>query len=597
MARVLLVNMPFSSVRWPNLGLGLLKAALARRGIDCDVAYLNFDLAERLGWDDYCWIADIFGFVLGGERLFAKHYFENLPSDEAYYREVIQKADARFDDADRREFEAIERHVEPFLEHCRTAVDWSQYDVVGFTSSFQQTMPSLCLARWLKQTQPNVKILFGGAACEAEMGIELHASFPEIDHVFLGEADASFPRVVEDLLAGRPPAESAIEPVDLDELPYPDFDDYFSRLAQSPLAEHFEPTLFFEASRGCWWGEKTHCLFCGLNGSRLAFRSKRPDRVIAELRYLADRHAVRRFSTADNILDHRYLQTLFPRLAESPIGVEFIFEMKTSLRREQADLLLKAGLGGAQLGIETFSTPLLRRIGKGATAVQNLQTLKWFSEAGIEVKWNFLYGFPGEEPAEYETLAKLVPLLRHLAPPLGVGSVRADRFSPYFENPAAHGIVNLRPHSAFRFVFPFSEESLARLAYYSEYDYADGRDPASYAAPLLAELERWQHSTGRESLRYWDRPDGTLIVTDTRDVATAFQHRLTRLDREVFLYCDTGRAFPELLQHFHGSADETAVRQSLARLIADRLMVCLDERYVTLALRTHDSDSGTIALD
>ena len=31
MPRVLLANMPFDNLRWPNLGLGLLKAALVRR--------------------------------------------------------------------------------------------------------------------------------------------------------------------------------------------------------------------------------------------------------------------------------------------------------------------------------------------------------------------------------------------------------------------------------------------------------------------------------------------------------------------------------------------------------------------------------------
>ena len=32
--------------------------------IPCDMAYLNFDLAEQIGLDDYYWLADHFGFVL-----------------------------------------------------------------------------------------------------------------------------------------------------------------------------------------------------------------------------------------------------------------------------------------------------------------------------------------------------------------------------------------------------------------------------------------------------------------------------------------------------------------------------------------------------
>jgi hypothetical protein len=49
MARALLVNMPFSNLRWPNLGPSLLAAALGRRGIVSDTVYLNFDLAEQKG--------------------------------------------------------------------------------------------------------------------------------------------------------------------------------------------------------------------------------------------------------------------------------------------------------------------------------------------------------------------------------------------------------------------------------------------------------------------------------------------------------------------------------------------------------------------
>ncbi len=37
MPRVLIVKMPFANLRWPNLGPSLLKAALVRRGIGCEV--------------------------------------------------------------------------------------------------------------------------------------------------------------------------------------------------------------------------------------------------------------------------------------------------------------------------------------------------------------------------------------------------------------------------------------------------------------------------------------------------------------------------------------------------------------------------------
>ena len=69
----------------------------------------------------------------------------------------------------------------------------------------------------------------------------------------------------------------------------------------------------FESARGCWWGQKHHCVFCGLNGSTMRFRAKSPDRVFAELVHQARRYRSFRFEAVDNILDMGYLTTLLPR--------------------------------------------------------------------------------------------------------------------------------------------------------------------------------------------------------------------------------------------------------------------------------------------
>ena len=653
MSRVLIVNMPFANLRWPNLGPSLLKAALAQRGIGCDVAYLSFDFAERIGLDDYQWIADSFAFVLGGERLFAKEYFAGrLPDDDSYFRDVLLATDPGLSGKDRADYERAGEHVVPLLDHAIESIDWSRYAVVGFSASFQQTMASICLARRAKRVRPDVPVVFGGAACEGEMGIELLRQFSEIDYVFLGEADLTFPPVVEQILAGGPvrlppgvisrvgatgssparafraladkppvapgvagrdhdpaasrPTCSEILSADpalsaagdaaapmvrrMDELPYPDFDDYFARLRASPLAERIEPLVFFETSRGCWWGQKHHCAFCGLNGSTLAYRSKSPERAVDELRWLARRYGVRRASASDNVLDHRYFHTLLPMLKEAGLDLKIVYEMKTNLSRRQVEVLRDAGLGAAQLGIESFITPVLRAIDKGANALQNLQALKWFSEAGIDVQWNVLYGFPGESPADYAAFADLVPSLVHLAPPLAVGRVRLDRFSPYFRDPEAHGMLRVRPNRALAHVYPFPAGSLARIAYHFEFDYADGREPLDYTAPLLAALDSWQQIAGSVTLRYYDRPDGVLILHDTRPCAGEFQRRLTRPARRIYLYCDAGRSLEKIVRlAASGSVDpplgESAVRGLLEEWIAARIMAHLDGRYVSLALR------------
>ncbi len=625
MSRVLLCNMPFSNLRWPNLGPSLLKAELQERGIGCDIAYLNFDFAERLGLDEYYWIADYFAFVLGGERLFAKHYFDGrLPDDASYFRDILRRADPEMSEEELKQYLAVEEHVEPFLDWCEGAIDWSRYAIVGFASSFQQTMPSVCLAQRIKRRRPEIVIAFGGAACEGEMGIELVRQFPEIDYAFLGEADLTFPAFCEQVLSGKTPEptpgivgkESGVRGAGgsgrsgpehstfviphssfcssftvegLNALPYPDFDDYFARHARSSLNRDVEALLFFETSRGCWWGQKHHCKFCGLNGASIAYRSKDPRRAVDELVHLSRRYGATKACSSDNILDFRYFDTFLPMFKEANVDLKYVFEMKCNMTRRQVETLLDCGMGAAQLGIETFITPVLRMINKGATAVQNLQTLKWLSEPGIEVKWNILYGFPGEDPEDYRKLAELIPSIYHLAPPLAVGRVRLDRFSPYFADPEGNGMRNPRPNPAFRYCYPFSEDALGRMAYYYEYDYADGREPMDYFAPVLEEVDTWRSLAGTVTLRQYDRPDGLLLLTDTRPGAAEFQHRLSGWEREAYLYCDTGRSLKRIREHLASlgppAPEDGELQRTLDRWVAERIMALLDDRYLSLALR------------
>jgi radical SAM superfamily enzyme YgiQ (UPF0313 family) len=109
---------------------------------------------------------------------------------------------------------------------------------------------------------------------------------------------------------------------DMDELPFPDYDDYFEQLAKCSLSREVDVHLVTESSRGCWWGAKHHCTFCGLNGATMAFRSKSPDRAFEEIVFLCGRHKRSKIAAVDNILDMRYLDTLFPRLASSGLDLE-----------------------------------------------------------------------------------------------------------------------------------------------------------------------------------------------------------------------------------------------------------------------------------
>lgn len=231
----------------------------------------------------------------------------------------------------------------------------------------------------------------------------------------------------------------------MDSLPMPDFDDYFDAARGTDLEKEKKINLVAESSRGCWWGAKSQCSFCGLNGDNAAFRSKDPQAFADELRALTDRYGPSYFMLADNIMDLKYIDTLFPDLITQGDEFTLFYETKSNLRKEQLELMSAGGIVKIQPGIESLSTPILKLMGKGTTRLQNLQLLKWCEEFHIDLKWNLLYGFPNEEARQYEEMAELMPWLVHLPAPSSAVQIRIDRFGGYWKAPETRGYATYVP--------------------------------------------------------------------------------------------------------------------------------------------------------
>src|SRR5262249_19539743 len=93
-----------------------------------------------------------------------------------------------------------------FLDDLFGSVNWDAYDLVGFSLMFQQLCSSLSLARRIKARYPDKPIVFGGAACEGDMGREIVRAFREVDYASLGESDLTFVPLVRELLDSPEPA-------------------------------------------------------------------------------------------------------------------------------------------------------------------------------------------------------------------------------------------------------------------------------------------------------------------------------------------------------------------------------------------------------
>ncbi|HSQ24013.1 MAG TPA: RiPP maturation radical SAM C-methyltransferase, partial [Pyrinomonadaceae bacterium] len=442
---VILISMPWGRVDRPSIQLGILQSVLLRAGIrtavrSFNLAFLDYIVAatadlpnqDRIYLNDYFEVSEDEGRVGLGEWIFAVDPFQNSSERDEQYLNYVSATNTP------EELLAkamqMRRLVPPFLECCVEDALARRPRIVGFSSTFSQNVPSLVLAKLLKSRDPSIHIIFGGSNCDGPMGEALHRAFPWVDTVVRGEAERVLPQLIKDLSNGgvrphpglcyrengQPVAiDQKGSDIPMDEVPLPNYDEFLERLSRSDSRAEILPHLVipFESARGCWWGAKKHCTFCGLNGTSMAFRSKSPSLVVEELLALARKHGQLNFTAVDNIIDMSYFRDFLPKLQDTGYDFTLFYETKANLKKEHLWAMRQAGIVAFQPGIETFSTPLLKLMDKGVTALQNIRLLKWCAELGIHARWNFIYGFPQEPIDEYDRMADLVKSLTHLRPP------------------------------------------------------------------------------------------------------------------------------------------------------------------------------------
>ena len=615
---VVFVTMPFGPIMSPALGASLLKGGLARVGIDASLRYFSIDFAQRVGERFYTHLANARRPALrelAGEWIFSGIVSPKTNRRAAAYVEKILRRRAAWGERawsqraiPARTIQQVERArslAPSFIDRCCDEVVTMAPAIVGFTSTFQQHLASLALARRIKERLPETKILFGGANCEGVMGAETVRSFSFVDAVVSGEGDLVVPQLVERLLRGeriddlpgvytrsnvdacfaRDEFPNAPAVVRMDDLPVPDFSDFFQQFRRSRFDRRWEAGLYFETSRGCWWGAKSHCTFCGLNGTTMAFRSKSPQRALDELRELTTQYPGCDVQVSDNILDLRYFETFLPALAEEKLAAGLFYETKANLRKDQIRTLRSARIHTIQPGIESLADPILQLMRKGVSALQNIQLLKWCKELGVTPLWNLLWGFPGEPQIAYQQMAELVPHLTHLPPPTSFAGIRMDRFSPNFFDARRLGFRDVKPLRSYRYLYDLDDAAITNLAYYFEFQYAGQQQPRSYVSPLIRALRRWQKQHSGSDLFCADL-GSALAICDLRPAARQPLVLLRGVDRELYLACDGATGVRQLSSQL--GVSPAAIEPRLENLVARRLVIKDEARYLSLAVAPGD---------
>ena len=626
---ICLVNMPYAPVRVPSIALGILQAILEKDGFSVLSHYANIHFAAEIGVREYSrlWM------ILRSENAIAEWTFshvafpEHSPDTEEFIK-LLDERNSHFldlpDPVGR--LLAVRNIASHFVDQLAEQVLALNPRIVGCTSTFFQHVSSLALLRRIREKDPSVVSLMGGANCESIMGVTTHRMFDWVDYVVSGEAEDIISDLCRKALdqgrdipgdeipygvfgpvhrdAGYPfsGAEQGVEcpravTKELNNQPPPNYDDYLQTFNSCPaVSSEIRVGLLVEGSRGCWWQKNDGCSFCGLNGSGRKFRKKTVKTILNEYAKLSDRYGINRFEMVDNVLDPSLIDGLAPELIKQGTPYDIFFEIRAGLRRSEFDKLRNAGIIWVQPGIESLHPGILKLMNKGSEAWQNVQILKWCSQFGIRCSWILMHGLPGEEDQWYEEMAEFLPALFHLQAPRSLTRVRYVRFSHYHANPERYGL-KLTPARPFSLVYPIPVNDLANLVYYFDEEEQMRRQTAPFLsefmlAPGFLRIKKLQQDWIKNqdgnspSFLTLQSQGDKLLIRDTRSITSGDEVHLEGLDRDVYLACDEAPLEHELLGKFarHGCHPDV-IRSIVNSHVEKMLTLYLDGRYVSLALR------------
>ena len=309
-----------------------------------------------------------------------------------------------------------------YIEPIKTAGE----AVVGFSINSTSLVASQELARLMKAAVPGLKVVFGGqhfslSAEAAHAALESGAA----DAVVLGDGEEAMAELLRTWGEGGDPSSckglwvmkdgkvfstGARRQMDLDELPFADF-----TLFDLSKYENYDSGLILLAtSRGC----VRSCAFCGYRVSTPGYRSMSAERIHAEILHQRTlRPDARGIFFYDLIIngDMEVLEGLCDRLIADKARLPWEYchcLVRPEMTEDICRKMKRAGCRNVQIGLESGSQRVLDLMRKGQKVETMEKVVRNFRVAGIEVKANFMFGFPGETEEDAE---KTLKFLRRIA--------------------------------------------------------------------------------------------------------------------------------------------------------------------------------------
>lgn len=595
--RLGLVSMPWSIFNRPSIQLAALKSWLDTRGngsIATSVFHPYLAAAAAIGTETYHYLAKN---SWAGEALYSPMLFpeQKNQAEKLFYRSC--RGEKGLKDLD---FDQCVQLLDNGLEQWLDGLDLAAFDLIGFSVCFNQLISSLTAAERIKKRCPGLPVVIGGSGCVGEIGMSLLRNFPQIDYVINGEGEDALTRLCHTLhsagdIPTLPPQVFSLETAantgsscrtgitDLNTLPLPDYGPYFREMEQIFPAQPFVPVLPIEFSRGCWWNK---CTFCNLNLQWHGYRWKQADSMFNEVRRQRERHQCLDFCFTDNALPPKEADRFFNTLAAEKCDYNFFAEVRVITDPDTPRRYRRGGLTTIQVGIESLSTSLLKKMRKGTTAIENIAAMRQSAEAGIQLDGNLIVEFPGSTMAEAEeTLNTLDFVLPYH--PLDAASFFLGHGSPVAKDPGSYGILAVTQHSKNKKLFP--KRLLNNLNMLIRDYRGDRSRQRRQWQQVVEKITLWKEFHNRRNpaqapLSYRDGMT-FLLIRQEQISGPTLQHRLQGTSRKIYLFCRKIRSLDEIRQEFP-TIKEAALKNFLQDLSLRKLMFREGDRFLALAINS-----------
>jgi len=391
--KTLLLQTPVWGVYEPPFALSLLSAILRKEGEDITAIDLNLELFDSR----------------------TSKYSNSWAIEQSFLW-----SDPEFTD------EFFKENADEINKHIRRISELKP-DVIGFTLNLAAKLSALKYAELIKKELPETKIIFGGHLFIREEEEEINRLLRSglVDFIVTGEGDITFPELLKCIKKGsgfeecegiiyrksgeyrRTPPRPLLK--DLDSIPFLDFSELPLDKYQRPhwLGNH----LTIQMSRGCPW----KCVFCGATTYWKGFRFMSGRRMYDEISFHIKNYPdIEHIEFMDLLINGsmKSLEEFAELMIASPPKKGLRWHANAVIRPEMTPQILrklkKAGCLRLTYGLESGSQRVLDLMKKNYLVSDADKVLRATHEAGILVKANFMFGFPGESEGDFKKTLEML---------------------------------------------------------------------------------------------------------------------------------------------------------------------------------------------